>query len=136
MRKSFNILLVLLIAFFTLPFGGYTVSAGEKVYDNIKDGEYDIIAKAINADKDEPSGAAGFIEEDAVISVQDGTIELTITIPHNEMAQVSGLQIEGNEPKVIEDEEAKHKTYTLEHLKSELMAQVQYEVPMLDMKHD
>ena len=136
MKKSFNILLVLIIAFFTLPFGGNTVLADEKAYDNIKDGDYDITAKALNKDTDEKSGAAGFINEEAKLSIQDGEVEFTITIPDNEMAEIKGLQVEDIEPKVKEDDEARYMTYKLDSLESELSAQVQYEVPSLEMNHD
>ena len=135
MKKRFNILLVLIIAFLTLPFGN-TVLADGKAYDDIKDGEYDITAKALNKDTGEKSGAAGFINEGAKLSIQAGEIELTITIPDNEMAEIKGLQVEDIEPKVEEDEKAKYMTFKLDSLESELSAQVQYEVPSLEMNHD
>src|SRR5699024_4085621 len=88
--------------------------------------------KALNADTYEASGAAGFINEKAVLSVQDGAFKLTITIPHNDMAEITSLQIEGAEPTINGDAW----TYDLSNLKSELNAQVSYEVPSIEMVHD
>src|SRR5699024_12254568 len=132
MKKGFTILMALVITFFTVPFGGITALADGKVYDDIKDGEHSIVAKALHADKDEASGAASFIEEEAILSIKDGEINLTITIPHNEMAEIKGLQIEGKEP--VKD--GGNWTYQLDVVKQELDAQVQYEVLALNMKHD
>src|SRR5690625_4179622 len=132
MKKGFTILMALVITFFTVPFGGITALAGGEVYDDIAEGEHDIIAKALHADKDEPSGAAGFINEKAKLFVQDGVVDLTITVPHNEMAEIEGLQIEGKEP-VKKGEDW---TYQLDALKIELDAQVQYVVPMMGLEHD
>lgn len=136
MKKTLNILLALIIAFFTLPFSGNTVLADEKTYDDIEDGEYDIVAKAWHADKDEESGAAPFINEDAVLSIQDGEAELTITVPNNPMAIIEGLQVEGVEPTIDETDDGKDMTYSLSELKSELNAQVQYNVPAINLEHD
>lgn len=136
MKKSFNILTALIIAIFTVSFGGMTSLADGESYENIKDGEYEIIAKALHADKDEKSGAAGFISEAAILSIKDGKAQLRITIPSNDMAEIEGLQIEGIEPTVEENDDVKHKTYTLRSLESELNAQVQYSVPSLNMEHD
>src|SRR5690625_4583770 len=135
MRKSFIICLALVLTFFTMPFGGMTAMADGKAFDDIEDGEYEITAKALHADKDEASGAAGFIEEDAILSIQDGEVELTITIPHNDMAEIEGLQIEGNAP-ITQDEGTGNWTYKLDTLKPELVSQVQYAVPSIGMEHD
>src|SRR5690625_4571168 len=128
-------MLALLIAIFALPFFSSAVLA-ETVEYEIKDGEYDVTAKAINKDTGEKSGAAPFINENAMLSIQDGEIELTLTIPHHDLAEINGLQIEDIEPKVEENDNAMYKTYKLNSLKSELDAQVQYEVPSIDMNHD
>lgn len=133
MKKTFKLLMAFVIALFTLPVFGSPVFAQDVEYE---DGEYNITAKAMHADNDEPSGAAGFISEEALLSIQDGNYELTITVPNNDMAQISGLQVEGAEPTIEETDEARNMTYQLSDLTSELNAQVQYEVPALDMKHD
>src|SRR5699024_8533776 len=135
MRKSFIICLTLVLTFFTMPFGGMKAMADGKAFDDIEDGDYEITAKALHADKDEASGAAGFIEEDAILSIQDGEVELTITIPHNDMAEIEGLEIEGNAP-ITKDEGTGNWTYKLDTLKPELVSQVQYAVPCIGMEHD
>src|SRR5690625_8014227 len=107
MKKGLNILLILIITFFTLPFSGNTVLADSKDVNDIKDGTYDITIKAINKDTGEPSGAASFINEQALLSINNDEAELTITILNNEMAEIKRTQIEGQEPKVKEDNDAK-----------------------------
>src|SRR5690625_2312657 len=136
MKKSFHLLLVLVITFFTLPFAGFTASAESKDYSQIQDGTYEIQAKAINKDTGEPSGAASFINEEVTLKIENGVFELIITIPHNEMAIINGLQIEGIHPEIEEGEKETYKTYTLERLTEELRARVQYEVPFLGLVHD
>lgn len=136
MKKGLNILLILIITFFTLPFSGNTVLADSKDVNDMKDGTYDITIKAINKDTGEPSGAASFINEQALLSINNAEAELTITIPNNDMAEIKGLQIEGQEPQIKEDKDAKQMIYKLTTLNSNLDAQVQYEVPSLGMEHD
>src|SRR5699024_7713627 len=105
----------------------------DKVY---KDGEYDITAKALHADKDEASGAASFIDESAIILIDNGQIKLAISIPKNEMAEIKGLQIEGINPVKEETDDSVIYTYALNELKEILNAQVQYEVESMGMEHD
>ncbi|MBU5467578.1 NEAT domain-containing protein [Virgibacillus sp. MSJ-26] len=136
MKKFLSILLTLTIAFFTLPFSGNMVLADGKNIDDIEDGDYGITAKAMHEDKDEASGAAGFINEEAVLSIKDGKAQLTITVPKTDGAEITGLQVEGQEPVVNEGQDAKDMTYELTNLKSELNAQVQYEVPSIGLDHD
>src|SRR5690625_7461472 len=52
------------------------------------------------------------------------------------MTKIKGKQVEDIEPKVKEDDEARYMTYKLDSLESELSAQVQYEVPSLEMNDD
>ena len=127
-------ILSLIITILALPFLSSEVFAEENVV--YEDGDYKITAKAVNAETGERSGAAGFIKEEAALIIQDGEATLTITVPHHEMAEITGLQIEGNEPEVTEDGTAAYMAFKLAGLKSELNAQVQYEVPTMDMKHD
>jgi len=132
MRKKW--ILPIVMALFTLPFFSGAVFAEEKVV--YVDGEYPITAKAINADTGGKSGAAGFLEEDATLNIVDGEAKLTITVLHNEMAEISGLQIEGVQPEVKQGEAEKYLTFKLATLKKELNAQVQYVVPMAGIDHD
>lgn len=136
MKRTFNLLLVLTIAFFTLPFSGNTVLADGKSFDDIEDGDHNITAKAMNEDKDEASGAAQFIKEEATLSIKDGKAKLTITVPNNEMAEIKDLKIEGQEPVLNEVEEAKEMTFDLADYKTELNAMVHYVVPSIGMDHE
>src|SRR5699024_11476354 len=131
MRKPtiiFSIVLLLMSLF-----GQQPVLAETSSYNNIEPGSYDITAKALNADKDEASGAAGFIDENATLTVTEDSFLFTINIPNNPMAEISGLQVEGAEP--VEKSGTKW-TYQLNEIKEILNAQTQYEVPMFNMKHD
>lgn len=104
--------------------------------ETIEDGTYDIIAKAMHATKDEQSGAAQFINEKAQIVIKDGVIQFVITVPHNDMAVISGIQVEEKEGSVKDTKEGKVYTFTLDRLKEVLNSQVQYNVPSLGMDHD
>src|SRR5699024_9900152 len=66
----------------------------KKKNEKVKDGTYDIIAKAMHKTKNEASGAAGFINEDAKLSIKNGKIELTIAVPDNPMAEIKGIEVE------------------------------------------
>src|SRR5690625_3997342 len=120
MRKFLTIFLAATLVFFTLPMNTLKVLASNDGY-NIQDGEYEIIAKAIHSSTGERSLAADFIDEEAKLIVENGEIYFTITIPHNDFAIISGVQIEDIEPTVVEDAEAKYKTFHLPELKSELV---------------
>lgn len=126
-KKWLKILFAFAFAIFTLPFSGLTASAEEKVYDDVKDAK--IIAKALHADEDKASGAAGFINEEAILNIENGEVTLTITIPNIDFAKITGLQVEGKDPKVIEGKDARNMVFSLNKLKPELIAQVQYDVP-------
>lgn len=124
----------LLVAILALPiFSGAVLAEEAVVYE---DGEYGVIAKAINAETGEKSGAAGFLKEEAALTIKDGKATLTITVPHNEMAEITGLQVEGKEPAVTEGDDADYLAFSLIELKKELNAQVQYEVPSIGLVHD
>ena len=127
-------LLSILITILALPFFSSAVFAEETVV--YEDGEYPITAKALNAETGERSGAAGFINEAATLTIKDGEATLTITIPHHHMAEITGLQVEGNEPVVTEDETNRYMAFKLEIVKSELNAKVSYEVPSIGMVHN
>lgn len=132
MRKIVMILSVMILALNLNPFGQTFTHAKEDAYDNIASGEYNIIAKALNADSDEASGAAGFINENAVLKINESGVMLTLTVPHNDMAFIEGMQIEGVEA----TQDGEQWTYKISSLKALLKAQVQYKVPALNMEHD
>ena len=135
MHKNFKIVFALLIAIFTLPLLGNTVLAETEDYD-LEDGEYPIDIEALHVEKDQPSGAASFIGKKAILSIQNGKIELRVTIPNNEMAEITGLQVGQNDPTVEKADEANYYTYQLNELTTYLEAQVQYEVPSMGMNGD
>jgi len=134
LNKSFKIVFTLLIAIFMLPVFGSTVLAETESYD-LENGEYDIDLESLHAEKDEPSGAAGFIGDEATLSIQNGNIELTVPIPHDDMAEITGLQVEGNAPTVEKGDETDYYTFQLDNLSAYLNAKVDYEVPSIGMVH-
>ena len=128
-------LMSLLIMILALPFFSGAAFAEETVV--YEDGEYPITAKALNADTGKRSGAAGFINEDVTLKVQDGEATLTLTMPHNDIAEVTGLQIEGNEPIAEKaDKTAKYMEFKLANVTSELNARVQYVITSMPGEHD
>lgn len=135
-KKNFPLVLAILFTIFTLPMNGLTVLAEDKTYDDIKDGTHNIKAKATHADKDEASGAAGFLNEEAKLTIKDGKSQLVISVPHNDMASIEGIQIEGKEATVEEKDNYTNHTFNLSSLKKELNSKVQYAVPSLGMEHD
>jgi len=128
LHKNFKLILTLLIGILTLPLLGSTALAETESYD-LEDGGYEIDLESLHANEDEESGAAGFIGDKASLSIEDGNIELTVTIPHNDMAEITGLQVEGSDPTVEKGDEADYYTYQLDDLATYLSGQVQYEVP-------
>src|SRR5699024_4754015 len=135
-KRFFPIFSIMLLLISLAAPGIQPVAAEEKEDKVYKDGEYDITAKALHADKDEASGAASFIDESAKILIDNGQIKLAISIPNNEMAEIKGLQIEGINPVKEETDDSVIYTYVLNNLKEILNAQVQYEVESLGMEHD
>lgn len=134
MQRYLKIVFALIIALFTMPLD-QTVFADTQSLD-VEDGEYTIDVESLHAEKDEKSGAANFIGQQATLTVQEGKIALTITIPNNEMAEITGLQVKGKEPKIEKDDKAKYFTYELDELTTYIDAKVQYEVPSMGMKGD
>src|SRR5690625_5263242 len=98
MKKFTNIFLAVLITLFSFPIGGLNVNAEGKVYSDIADRVYETIAKAMHATEDKASGAAGYINEKALLSISGDTIKLTITFPNIEGSKITGLQVEGKGP--------------------------------------
>src|SRR5699024_5390357 len=135
-QSKFALALAILFTIFTLPVNGLAASAEDNGYDDIADGTYDITAKAMNADKDEASGAAGFINEDAQLIVKEGNVQLKIGVPENDMATIDGIQIEDKEGKTEVKNDVKYYTFNLNKLKQELSSQIQYVVPSFGIDHD
>src|SRR5699024_10778145 len=129
-QSKFALALAILFTIFTLPVSGLAATAETETYDDIKDGTYDITEKAMDANEDKESAAAGFINEKAKLSVKEGKTELTISIPQTDGVEMEGIQIEGIKPKVEKEEGVEHFTYQLNNLKTELNSQIQYKVDM------
>src|SRR5690625_3329738 len=128
MKKSFTILMALVITFFTVPFGGITALAEEKVYDDIADGEYEIDIEALHATEDKSSGVAGNIANSAKLFVQDGKISLEVTLIEKEDSKVTKLQIEKKDPiKSTPDGNKRYETFVIDDLSPILNANVSYQ---------
>ena len=133
MKRNFAFILAVLFTIFTLPTNGWTAIAEEKTYNDIKDGKYDITAKAMHATDDKASGAAGFLNEDAKLTIKDGKAELTVGVPHKDGSSIDGIQVEGVEAEVKKTDNVYYHTFKLSSLNAELISQIQYSVPDYNM---
>src|SRR5690625_5285539 len=138
MRKSFTILIALVLTLFTVPFGGLTAFAGEKVYDNIKDGQYDLDIKLLKKGTDEESAAASFMENRTLLDVNNDVYSLTFYIPKNDAMKFNDFILEEIKAEVIELDEEYQYTFHDVSLKDKLHSKVSYEVtmPPLEFEHD
>ena len=110
-----------------------------KTADNNSNNETEktIIIKALHADKDEPSAAADYINEEASVSIDnDGKYSLTITVPKDEFFTIYGMQIDGATVSEEEDNENVYYTFKMDELSEILYAHTQYEVPAFNLDHD
>src|SRR5699024_4701685 len=98
--------------------------------------EYEIIIKALHADKDEPSAAADYINEKATVSVKDGKYILTITVPKDDQFSLYGMQIDGATETKEKDENNIYFIFELDELKEMLYEHTQYEVTAFNLDHD
>lgn len=134
MKKTFNILLALIIAFFTLPFSGNTVLADEKTYDDIEDGEYEISVEALEESSDKISSANGFLLDKATLSIQDGDATLTVgyDMDFDMDYEIFWTTVEGKDP-ISEDksDNAQYYSFELDEVKSIYPAAMEYAVPDL-----
>src|SRR5690625_7517128 len=92
----------------------------------------------MDANEDKESAAAGFINEEAKLSIKDGNAELKINIPLTDGVEMEGIQIEDIRPTVEEEDGEEYCTYQLDNLETELNSQVQKEVGMehIQLDHD
>src|SRR5699024_11793709 len=77
------------------------------------DGEYDVTANALEAKKDTPSVAADYINEDAKVTVKDGELELTVTVPKNDQFELYEMYKNGEEQIKTEDDDNIYYRYNL-----------------------
>ncbi len=136
MKKSFNILLAFVIAFFAFPFAGQKASADGEVYDNIKDGTHDIKVKALKKNTNEPSTAADYMDEDATLKISNGQAELTLFIPKNDAMIFKKLELDGIIPSVEDTGDSNAYTYKLKTVVSKIPAVTTYEVPLIGLIHE
>src|SRR5699024_8479957 len=136
MRKSFTIFIALVLTLFTVPFSGLTAFAQEGSYDNLEYGEYLLDIKLLKEGTDEESAAAGFMKNEATLSVEDGENALTFYIPKNDMMSFNDFVVEGIDPVVEEEDDLYNYTFEPIDVKELLSSTVSYEVPALNLVHD
>src|SRR5699024_3518327 len=103
------------------------------------DGEYDVVANALEAKKDIPSVAADYINEDAKVTVKDGELELTVTVPKNDQFELYEMYKNGEEQIKTEDDDNIYYSFKLteEDVENEMINIVtSYEVPFMNFVHE
>lgn len=135
MKRSFSILFALVIAFFTLPFAS-TVAADGKVYDDIEDGEYEITANALKKNTNESSTAAQYMDDKAILKIDNNNVELTLFIPKNDAMEFKKLELDGIEPSIKDSGDSHAYTFKLKTLVSKIPAVTTYEVPFIGLVHE
>lgn len=132
-KKIIPFAVIALALFFTSPVNNASAAAHE-------DGEYNITAEALHADKDEASVAADYINEDATLEVADGQYTLSITVPKAKEGEpeftLYGMQIDGADDSKDEDDDNIYYTFQMDDIDEILNAHTQYEVPDFDLDHD
>lgn len=139
MRKSFNILLALVITFFTLPFGGITALADELDPKDLTEGVYTLDYTFLTDGTDEPSIMDGFTDGPAYVKVdKDGNQLIELTFTSADM--IKWFKVSGNDVKVIEeDKEANTRIveFAVDDITNKLGGSVYVEVPgMYSTEHD
>src|SRR5690625_1952093 len=106
MRKSFNLLLALVIAFFTLPFGGITALADELDPRNLTEGVYTLDYTFLKKGTEDASTMDGFTDGPAYLKVDtDGNQFVAMTFTSASM--IEWFKVSGQDVTVlVEDEEA------------------------------
>lgn len=132
MRKNFTIFMVLILTFFTMPFGGLTVLADGGNYEDIKDGDYQISVEALETNSDETSAADGFLIDKATLSVDGDDTRITFYYTKDFPMDygINWTKLEGNDP-IEEDENDQEFTYTfkIDEIKETYAAAMNYYVP-------
>src|SRR5699024_2332536 len=125
---------VIAIALLSVLFIGSTVMANSIDVSSIEDGEHIVDIDVLQSDKDEPSTAAQYINDEATLIIDGDDAKLRITIPTIEGFTFSAFSIQGNDA-VVDGEQM---TFTLNELQSTVDALVSYKVDMagLQFEHD
>lgn len=127
MQKFFKIMLATIITIFTIPFGGITALAdSDKVYDDIKDGEYKIKIELLTKGTDDTSIANQYVNEDAKLNIENGKAELVIAIPKLDGFKFEEFEIEGVKFEKTETEEIDYYKFKINEVKSKLASVITY----------
>src|SRR5699024_9450958 len=123
MKKFVNIFLAVLITLFSFPIGNGNVSAAEKVYDDIADGEYQI---GVSSSSD---SANGFLTDEATLIVEDEKLKLIVSYKVKGF-NLNWTKLEGQNPlEEVEKDNEKYFTFEIEKLKSKYSKSMEYAVP-------
>lgn len=132
MKKLTPIMFVAIVLFLIMPIG-------KSFAASFVDGEYDMTANALHANKDEPSVAADYINEGAKVIVNGGEVELQITVPKSEEFSMYSLKKQGASEKKSEDDSNLYYKFNLDEndINSTIINVVtSYEVPSMDFVHE
>ena len=132
MRKKNTILLSLVIAFFTLLFGGITTLADEQMYDDIEDGEYKIAVEALEGNSDDTSAANGFLMDKATLSINGDDITITFDYTKDFTMDygINWTKLEDDDPiDVGGDDKLQYFTFQINEIKEIYKASMNYYVP-------
>src|SRR5699024_9353503 len=136
MKKIVNIFLAVLITLFSFPIGSVNVSAAEKVYDDIADGEHSVKVELLTKSTENTSITKQNIKEEAKLNIKDGKAEIVLSIPNLDGFKFSAFEIEGNEYNKQTAGEVSYYKFNLSEVKSKLAAVVTYELTRpFEFKH-
>lgn len=100
---------------------------------HVDNGKYTIDVLALKKDSDEPSAMASYLSKTAMVTNQDDSLFLTITLKKSNM--ITGFQIENQDGEkleaidkhVNEETDDRYELFQLDQLVTPLPARVQYE---------
>ena len=100
---------------------------------HVDQGKYTIDVHALKKESAEPSAMAGYLSKTAMVTNQDDSLFLTVTLKKSNM--ITGFQIEGQDGKklkaidkhVNEETGVRYELFQLDELVAPLLAHVQYE---------
>lgn len=133
MKKSFTILMALVITFFTVPFGGLTALADELDPENLAKGVYTLDYTFLEEGTDNPSAMDGFTNGPAYVNVdEDGNQLVRVTLTGASM--IKWFKVNGQDVTVLEENEeanTKDVEFKVENLTEKQEGHVYVEVPDL-----
>src|SRR5690554_4504495 len=133
MKKSFTILMALVITFFTVPFGGLTALADELDPENLAKGVYTLNYTFLEKGTDNASAMDGFTDGPAYVDVdEDGNQFVTVTLTSASM--IKWFKVNGQDVTVLEENEeanTRDVEFKVENLTEKQEGHVYVEVPGL-----